>query len=312
MGPDPNLVADIKHIGFIGAGVMGHGMASCLLGAGHTVHVIAHRNRRPIDDLVARGAHEARNFAQLAARSETIILCVTSSGVVEQVIDMLQAELRPGMMIIDMGTSSPDSSRRICARLGELGVSYAEAPVTGGVKQAASGELGALVGAERAAFEAARPLLDAMCKTVHHFGPPGAGNTAKLLNNYMVSGIAALVVEAFGKAREAEVDWQKLYDAVICGSADSGVLRRIIGAAIHGDYKGYVFSVDGALKDMRYFGELSDSTGGLSELGRAVTNVYERAVSEGRGDRLLSELLAPEPDDHKPDDRDPRSPEVPV
>lgn len=274
---------------------MGHGMAACLLDAGYPVHVIAHRNRRPIDDLVSRGAEEAPDYAALAARSDAVILCVTDSRVVEEVVEALAPSLRPGMMVIDMGTSSPESSRAIHARLAALEVAFVEAPVTGGVKQAAAGELGALVGAEPAAFEAARPLLDAMCKTVHHFGPPGAGNTAKLLNNYMVFGIAALVIEAFDKARDAQIDWQKLYDVVICGSADSGVLRRIIGSAVQGDYQGYVFSVDGSLKDMKYFGELSESMGGVSELGRAVTQVYERAVAEGRGERLLSELLAPDP-----------------
>lgn len=281
--------------GFIGVGVMGHGMASCLLKAGYPVHVIAHRNRQPVDDLVSKGANEAGNYAELVMASDVIFLCVSNSRVVGQVIEALRPELRSGMMIVDMGTSSPDSSRAVYSTLAELDVSFVEAPVTGGVRQAASGELGALVGAEPDAFEAVRPLLESMCKTVHHFGPPGAGNTAKLLNNYMVFGIAALVIEAFDKARDAGIDWQKLYDVVICGSADSGVLRRIIGSAVQGDYKGYVFSVDGSLKDMKYFSELSESMDGLSELGRAVAHVYEKAVAEGRGGRLLSELLAPEP-----------------
>lgn len=284
----------MTRIGFVGAGVMGHGMASRLLRAGYPVTVIAHRNRTPIDALVAKGAEEARDYPALVARSDVIILCVSSSGVVETVIEALRPDLRTGMMVVDMGTSSPDSSRRLAAELAALEVAFVEAPVTGGVKQAATGELGALVGADRGSFEAVRPLLHCMCRTVHHFGPPGAGNTAKLLNNFMVFGIAALVTEAFGKAREAGIDWQKLYDVVICGSADSGVLRRIIGPAVQGDYRGYVFSVEGALKDMTYFGELSESMGGLSELGRAVTHIYERAATEGRGGLLLSELLAPE------------------
>jgi len=283
----------MRRIGFVGAGVMGHGMAGCLLQAGYPVTVICHRNRRPIDDLVSRGAEEVGSWAELAVGSDVVVLCVSNSQVVEEVVQALGPALRPGMMIIDMGTSSPDSTRGLAAALDEMEVAFVEAPVTGGVKQAAAGELGALVGAAPENFESARPLLEAMCRTVHHFGPPGAGNTAKLLNNYMVFGIAALVIEAFDKARDADIDWQKLYDVVICGSADSGVLRRIIGSAVQGDYGGYVFSVDGSLKDMRYFGELSDSMGGVSELGRAVTNVYERAVAEGRGERLLSELLKP-------------------
>lgn len=291
----------MKHIGFVGVGVMGHGMASCLLEAGYPVSVIAHRNRQPVEDLVSKGATEARSYAALAAESNVIILCVSNSRAVEEVIDGLRPALRPGMMLVDMGTSSPDATRAVYDTLTKLDVSFVEAPVTGGVRQAASGELGVLVGADADAFETVRPLLESMCRTVHHFGLPGAGNTAKLLNNYMVFGIAALVFETFDKATKAGIDWQKLYDVAICGSGDSGVLRRIMGAAVQGDYKGYVFSVDGALKDMRYFGELSDSMGGLSELARAVTDVYEKAVSEGRGEYLLSELVASRHDYHDDD-----------
>ena len=284
----------MKRVGFVGAGIMGHGMASRLLQAGYPLAVIAHRNRRPIDDLVSKGAREAAGYAELAEASDVVILCVSNSRVVEEVVDALKPDLRPGMMIIDTGTSSPDSTRAIHRSLGDVEVSFVESPVTGGVKQAAAGELGALVGADPDAFEAARPVLDAMCRAVHHLGPPGSGNTAKLLNNYMVFGIAALVIEAFGKARDADIDWQKLYDVVICGSADSGVLRRIIGRAVEGDYGGYVFSVENSLKDIQYFGELSESMGGLSELATAVTRVFEKAVDDGHGERRLSELLSPD------------------
>lgn len=294
----------MQRIGFIGAGAMGHGMASCLLAAGWPLTVIAHRQRAPIDDLVGQGAAEATSYRQLAAASDTIILCVSNSAVVQSVVESLGGALRSGMTLIDMGTSSPDATRDLAAALASRGVAFVEAPVTGGVKQAAAGQLGALVGAHAADFEAVRPLLSVMCRTLQHFGPAGSANTAKLLNNYMVFGIAALVVEAFGKARDADIDWRKLYDVVLCGSADSGVLRRIIGAATEGNYQGYVFSVDGSLKDMRYFGELSESMGGLSDLGRAVIEVYEKAVAEGHGERLLSELLAPPAaaDSNHPDD----------
>jgi 3-hydroxyisobutyrate dehydrogenase-like beta-hydroxyacid dehydrogenase len=284
----------MKRIGFVGVGVMGHGMASRLLQAGHPVTVIAHRNRNPIDDLVSKGAGEVSDCEQLARSSDVIVLCVSNSRAVEEVMTAVEPVLRPGMMVVDMGTSRPDSTRTLYRNLSELEVSFVESPVAGGVKQAAAGELGAFVGADAAAFETARPLLEAMCKTIHHFGPPGTGGTAKLLSNYLVFSMVAAVIEVFTKAREAGVDWSKLYDIAICGSGDSGVLRRMIGSAVEGDYRGYVFSVEGTLKDLKYFGEISQSSGGLSELGRAVTQVFEDAVAAGRGGDLLSELLAPD------------------
>ncbi|MDH3378021.1 MAG: NAD(P)-dependent oxidoreductase [Gammaproteobacteria bacterium] len=283
-----------SRIGFVGAGVMGHGMAARILDAGYALTVIAHRNRTPIDDLVARGASEAYSYSELADSSDIIVLCVSNSRIVENVVANLTSSLRTGMTVIDTGTSSPNSTRALAAEFAELGVTFVEAPVTGGVKQSAAGELGALVGADHEAFARIEPLLRTFCKTVHHFGAPGAGNTAKLLNNLMVFGIAALVTESFTKAAEAGIDWQKLYDVVICGSADSGVLRRIIGGAVQGDFKGYVFDVNGSLKDMRYFCEMSERMGGVTPLAGAVRDIYEQAVAAGHGERLLSELLAPE------------------
>ena len=284
----------MDRIGFVGVGVMGHGMAACLLAAGFQVTVIAHRKRHRVDDLVAKGAVEVGDYQALANASDTVILCVSDSTVVQCVIDALKPVLRAGMTVIDTGTSNPVATRAVDLELSELSVAFVEAPVTGGVQQSAAGELGALVGCDALIFERVNPLLKVFCKTVHHFGPAGNGNTAKLLNNFMVFGIAALVTEAFTKAEQAGIDWRKLYDVVICGSADSGVLRRIIGNAINDDFKGYVFDLRGSLKDVDYFCELAQSMGGESPLATAVHGVYAEAVANGHGERLLSELLAPD------------------
>lgn len=273
---------------------MGHGMASCLLAAGYPLHVVAHRNRQPIDDLISKGAREASTLAELAPNCDVIILCVSNSDVVAQVVNDLLPHLSAGMTVIDTGTSHPEATKQVARQLEDLKVNFVEAPVTGGVKQAAAGELGALVGADETIFEKVRPVLDAFCAQVHHFGPPGAGNTAKLLNNYMVMGLIALITETFTKADKAGVDWQKLYDVVICGSADSGALRRIIGNALEGDFKGYVFDVKGALKDINYFCDMAESLDGKSQLAAAVQQVFIDANAAGHGERLVSELLSPD------------------
>ncbi len=134
------------NIGFVGAGLMGHGMALNVLNAGHQLTVIAHRNRTPIDDLVARGAREAADLQELAAASQCIILCVTDAKVVESVIDQLFAHLGQSHLIIDTSTSDPVVSERLTVRLAGKGVGFADAPLTGGAQQAAEGILGAIVG----------------------------------------------------------------------------------------------------------------------------------------------------------------------
>lgn len=280
-------------IGFVGVGIMGHGMAGNLLDKGFDLTVIAHRNRGPVDDLVGRGAAETETLGDLSRRSDVIILCVSNSKVVDRVISELKPHLRAGQLIIDCSTNEPESSRRIAKDLAALEIGFAEAPLTGGIRQSADGELGALVGAEPAVFEKVRPVLDAFCKTVEYFGLPGTGQTAKLINNYMVLGIAGLVIEAFKQADTAGVDWKKLYDVAICGSGDSGVLRRMIGSAIEDNFKGYVFDVRGAHKDLSYYTRLSEQLGGTSPLTKAVTAIFEQAENAGHGDRMISELLDP-------------------
>src|SRR6478735_3884244 len=98
------------HVGLIGAGMMGHGMAANLLRHGHQVTVIAHLNRAPVDDLVAKGAREAKSLPEIA-QAEVILLCVTTSKVVEDTIRQLTPHLRPGQIILDAGTSAPAATK---------------------------------------------------------------------------------------------------------------------------------------------------------------------------------------------------------
>jgi len=102
------------------------------------------------------------------------------------------------------------------------------------------------------------------------------------------------VIEAFHIAGMTNTDWDKLYDVVIRGSADSGVFRRIVGNAKNDDFGGYVFSIDGAVKDMKYISEMNASLGRATPLNKAVLDFFINAEEAGFGDRLMSELLRPE------------------
>jgi 3-hydroxyisobutyrate dehydrogenase-like beta-hydroxyacid dehydrogenase len=280
--------------GFIGLGAMGFGMASNLLKATGQLNVIANRNRSPVEALVNRGATEYASYTELVENSKAILLCLPNSNVVEKVVSEIKTTLRAGQIVIDVGTSSLQSTATVAKEMAEIGVLFAEAPLTGGIKQSESGELGALVGASDDVFELVETLLTPCCASVQHFGPVGAGGRAKFVNNYMVFGIAALVFEAFHIADVTGSDWSKLYDVVIRGSADSGVFRRVIGNAKDGDYKGYVFDVKGALKDMTYITEMNESLGLASPMNKAVLELFSRAEAEGYGDLLISELMRPE------------------
>ena len=284
------------HVGVIGAGLMGHGMAANLLKHGHAVSVIAHRNRAPVEDLVAQGAVEAKDLAGIA-KAEAILLCVTTSRVVEETITGLKPHLRAGQIILDAGTSAPSATQRLAGELKALGIAYADIPLTGGPEQAEQGVLGVLCGASEETFARIKPLLDCFATTIRHFGPPGSGHTAKLISNYLVTGMVALVAEAFGAARKSHIDWQDLYAVMLNGSGNSGVLRKMVEPALKGDFDGYRFALANAAKDIRYYAEFAEKLGIRTQLTESVAEVFGRALESGHGGRNVSRLLDPAIDD---------------
>lgn len=284
------------HVGLIGAGMMGHGMAANLLAKGHQVTLIAHRNRAPIDDLVAKGAREAQALEDIAD-AEVILLCLTTSKVVEETLKRLWPRLRAGHIILDSGTSAPEATRRLAHDLAAIGAGFADIPLTGGPEQAEQGVLGVLCGATPDTFVRIEPLLSCFATTIRHFGPPGSGHTAKLISNYLVTGMVALVSEAFGAARQARIDWQALYEVMLNGAGNSGVLRKMVEPALAGDFDGYRFALANAAKDIGYYAELAEELGCRSELTDSVAKIFAGAVETGHGGRNVSHLLDPAIDD---------------
>lgn len=284
-------------IGLIGAGLMGFGMGASLLRAGHRLTTIAHRNQPPVERLVALGASEAASIEDIARQSQAIILCLSTSDVVEATLARLRPHLRAGQTIIDTGTSDPASSRRIARDLRQSGIAFADAPLTGGPEQAERGKLGVLCGADEETFRDLAPLFSSFATTVRHFGPPGSGHAAKLVSNYLVTGMVALVADAFATARRSGIDWRSLYEVMLNGSGNSGVLRKMVAPALDGDFDGYRFSIANAAKDIGYYARLADGEGRLTPLAETVAAVFADAVETGHGGRNVSHLLDPALDD---------------
>lgn len=280
------------HVGLIGAGMMGHGMAVSLLRHGHRLSVIAHRNRQPVDDLVRRGAREV-TAPEGIAEADAILLCLTTSAVVEDTVARLRPYLRSGHIILDSGTTSPAVTERLAHELKPLGVAYADIPLTGGPEQARQGALGVLCGAEEDVFRKIHPLLACFATTIRRFGPPGSGHTAKLISNYLVTGMIALVAESYRTAHKAQIDWKDLYEVMQNGSGNSGVLRKMVEPALKGDFDGYRFALANAAKDIGHYAELAEKLGCASRLTESVAEIFARAVETGHGGRNVSHLLDP-------------------
>ena len=289
----------MSRIGFVGVGLMGHGMAASLLRAGHEVTVVAHKNRVPVDDLVGRGAREAVSLAALAENQDAVVLCVTGTPQVEACIGELTPGLSQGQFVIDTSTAEPPSTERIARGLTSKGVRFVDAPVGGGPQHAEKGELSSMVGASEADFAAVLPWLKATSKIVVRMGEVGAGHKAKLLNNLIALGQSVLVTEAYLRAREQGISWQCLYDINMGGAARSGTLERTIPPAIAGDFRGYLFTADNAAKDLSYYVTAAKAMGADTRVAEALRDYFADAAAQHGGGVLLSELLRPGPSDAK-------------
>ncbi len=283
-----------QRIGFVGLGMMGHGIAVNILKNGYPLTGLAHRNRAGIDDLVERGGAEASTIAELVERSDTVFLCVTGAKEVEALVyseNGILETCRPGFILVDCSTSDPALSRRIAADLAGKQAAFADAPVTRAPKDAEAGRLNSLVGANQEVFEKIRPLLECYSENIAYFGRPGSGHSAKLINNFISCGYTALISEGMSLCFQAGVDARVLYEVMSSGGADSGVLRKMVPPLLDGDLTGHKFSIANAFKDVSYFKGFADSLAFKSYLVDSLLSTYQSAIDAGLGDKLMASLL---------------------
>ncbi|MBA9063409.1 MAG: 2-hydroxy-3-oxopropionate reductase [Cupriavidus sp.] len=214
------------NIGFIGLGIMGAPMAGHLIAAGHSLFL---KTRRSVPEaLLAAGGTACATAAAVAERADTIILMLPDTPDVEQVLfgaDGVAEGLSPGKTVIDMSSIAPLATKDFAARIAERGGAYLDAPVSGGEVGAKNAALSIMVGGEPEAFERARPLFEAMGKTVTHVGPVGAGQVAKVANQIIVALTIEAVAEGLLFASKAGADPAKVRQAITGGLATSRILE---------------------------------------------------------------------------------------
>jgi len=278
-------------IGFIGAGIMGQGMVQNLLEAGHEVNVIAHRNRRPIEELVALGAKEMTSLSDMASCCNIFILCLPSSQVVMSVCDVLFPLVLPKTIIIDCTTNQLFTVKELAKQAKFAQLKYVEAPLTGGQQQSRDAMLGAIVGCDIDDFAMVSNVLKPCCSQIERLGELGMGATTKLISNFLALGTATLVVEAMKVANNLGVDWEKFYKLSSQGSGHSMSLDRIAPKAISGTHDGYVFTIANTVKDMEYISELLSDQPDAAAIIEVFLRIYKNAANDGRQDALLSSRL---------------------
>ena len=272
-------------VGFIGLGIMGQGMARNLLKAGFEV-TVWNRTAAKMEPLVSDGAKAAESPADVAARNDIIITCVSDTPDVKEVIlgqDGVVHGVRQGSLVVDMSTISPQATRDIAAQLAEKGVNMLDAPISGGSEGAANGTLSIMIGGDAAEVERAMPVFEAMGKTITHVGPSGAGQTVKLVNQILVVINMLGVGEALLFAQAGGLDLQKTLDAVSQGAAGSWMLSNRGPQVAQRDWRPG-FTIDLQQKDLRLVLEAADQLG-IPALGTAtVFNLYRTLQSQGLGE----------------------------
>ncbi len=216
-------------VGFVGLGIMGAPMVRNLLRAGFPV-VAWNRSVARLDAAVADGAGRGTSPADVATRSDIVITCVTASADVESVIlgaGGVAEGVRPGSIVIDMSTISPDVTRRVGAALEARAATLLDAPVSGGEQGAIAGTLSIMVGGTAGALEQARPVLEAMGRTITHCGPSGAGQTVKLCNQIAVVLNNLAMAEALLFCSRSGVDPSVMLAAITQGAAGSWQLSNL-------------------------------------------------------------------------------------
>lgn len=274
-----------ERIGFIGAGLMGHGMAKNLRDKGYALTVMGHRNRAPIEDLVKRGASEAKSAAEVAKNSDIVLLCVTGSAQVEELVrgaNGIAAGAHEGLIVVDCSTSDPNSTVALAAELKALGVALCDAPLGGTPAQAEEGKLSAMVGCDAAVWPRIEPVIAAWAAKATRVGETGDGHKLKLLMNFLSMGYGALYAELLVVAQKNGITPGKV-DAVMRGSRfDCGMYQTFFAWVLNGDEQ-HKFTIANSHKDMRYLAAMAQGAGVANPMGAAVKNYYALADAAGRG-----------------------------
>jgi 3-hydroxyisobutyrate dehydrogenase len=266
-------------------GTMGAAMAANVARAGFPLTVW---NRTPgrAELPLSLGAAEAQTPRDLAAASDIVVICVSDSPDVEQVLfgtDGIAEGIRAGSLVIDCSTISPAVTRDLASRLAAQGVGMVDAPVSGGSEGAQKGTLTIMVGGDAGDVERARPVLASMGANVTHMGPVGAGQATKAVNQVILCGSYLGVAEGVVLAIKAGLDPEQVVAALSGGAARSWVLENRSGRMIADEYP-LGFRIALHLKDLGIALDLAREVGASLPVAALASQIESGLVARGHGD----------------------------
>jgi 3-hydroxyisobutyrate dehydrogenase-like beta-hydroxyacid dehydrogenase len=280
----------VERVGFIGLGIMGSRMAANLVRAGLDV-TVWNRTRETADAWASEhGGTVAASPAELAERSEAIVTMVVDGAQVRDVLGQAAESLRQGQLVVDCSTIGPRAAREIAAWLGERGVSFLDAPVTGSKPGAEAGTLTIMVGGEETDVERARPLFQAMGETIVHAGPVGQGQMVKVISNCVAAANAATLAEGLVVGRATGVDLEALVKVMAGGAANSTMVALKADPMQRHDYT-TLFKLEHMLKDVRLCLEEAQSAGVPFPAAAHVHGLLSAGMGRGLADEDFAALL---------------------
>lgn len=281
-------------VGFIGVGLMGHGMAKNIVEKGFDLVVLRHRKAEAVEDLKTRGATEATSLRDMAEQCDRIVLCVTGTPQVEALVlgeDGLASAGRP-LLLIDCSTSEPESTRQLAAKLAPQNIRIVDAPLSRSPKEAWEGTLDVMAGGAPADLAEALPLLNCFARRVVETGEVGTGHTLKLLNNSVSLGYAAIYAEALMLGAKSGITPEIIHKVLAGGRMDCPFFQTFFDHVVGGNHEAHRFTMRNALKDMTYMSNVAGAVSAANPVGSAVRNSLALAVGRGDGERYLPHLAA--------------------
>ncbi|MFM9040915.1 MAG: NAD(P)-dependent oxidoreductase [Vulcanococcus sp.] len=212
-------------LAFLGLGALGSPMAQNLLKAGYALTVF-NRTAKRMEPLLQAGAKGSTDPARAVRDADLVLVCLSDDAAVTQVLEQAQEALNAGSLVVDFSTISPATSQQLAAALAQSGSAYIDAPVTGGTEGAKAGALTVLVGGSAEHLNRARPVLEVIGGSIHHFGAVGAGQQAKAVNQVLVAGSYAAVAEALALAQRLGLPQEQVVQALKGGAAASWALEH--------------------------------------------------------------------------------------
>jgi 3-hydroxyisobutyrate dehydrogenase len=277
-------MADKPSVGFIGLGIMGLPMAGHILKAGYPLTVY-NRTRSKTRSLEADGAAVAASPREVAENSQMIVTIVSDSPDVQEVVAGPEGVLdgiRPGSVVIDMSTISPQVERDLDRQLREQGCALVDAPVSGGDVGARNATLAIMAGGDREAFDRVVPIFETMGKTITYCGPVGSGQLTKLCNQILVAVTLMGVSEALVFAGKNGLDQRVMIEAVKGGAAGSWQLSNLAPRVVNRDFAPG-FMVDLIQKDLRLVMESAAAAQAALPATSLVNQLFRTSQARGEG-----------------------------